>query len=85
MIERTIAHELLAQLKEFPIVTVLGPRQSGKKTLARMVLPDFDYLSLEDPDTRRIAEEDPKALLKRHGQKIIFDEIQRAPGQCQNH
>jgi uncharacterized protein len=79
MIERTIAHELLAQLKEFPIVTVLGPRQSGKTTLARMVMPDFDYVSLEDPDTRRIAEEDPKALLKRHGQKTIFDDIQRAP------
>lgn len=79
MIERTIARELLAQLEEFPIVTVLGPRQSGKTTLVQMVLPEYNYVSLENPETRLLAEEDPKALVKRYGRKTIFDEIQRAP------
>ena len=60
-------------------MTVLGPRQAGKTTLAKMELPDFDYVSLEDPDTRAIAEEDPRALLERQSTKTIFDEIQRAP------
>ncbi len=79
MIPRIIAQELHTQLNEFPIVTVLGPRQAGKTTLAKMELPDFDYVSLEDPETRAIANEDPRALLKRHSNKTIFDEIQRAP------
>ena len=74
-----MANELRIQLEEFPIVTVLGPRQAGKTTLARMELPDFEYVTLEDPETRTIAEEDPRAFLKRHGAKTIFDEIQRAP------
>ncbi len=79
MIARTMEKELLAQLKEFPIATVLGPRQAGKTTLVRKVLPDFDYITLEDPETRAIAEEDPKALLRRYRHQAIFDEIQRAP------
>lgn len=79
MISRTLASELLTQLQEFPIVTVWGPRQAGKTTLARLTLPDWDYVTLEDPETRAIAEEDPKALLKRHSSQTIFDEIQRAP------
>ena len=69
----------MAQLKEFPVVTILGPRQAGKTTLARMTLPDFDYVSLEDPEIRTLALEDPKALLSQHSKKTIFDEIQRAP------
>lgn len=79
MIPRTLGLELEKQLKEFPIVTVLGPRQAGKTTLARMTLPDFNYLSLEDPEIRTIAQEDPKAFLKRYPSKTIFDEIQRCP------
>ena len=79
MITRTLAAELQNQLREFPIVTVLGPRQAGKTTLAKRVLPDWDYVSLEDPETRAIAEEDPKGLLQRHRSKVIFDEIQRVP------
>ena len=79
MIPRKMAGELQKQLKEFPIVTVLGPRQAGKTTLAKMELPGFDYVTLEDPETRAIADEDPRALLKRHATKTIFDEIQRAP------
>jgi predicted AAA+ superfamily ATPase len=79
MIPRTIQKELLTQLNEYPIVTVLGPRQAGKTTLVQAALPDYDYTSLENPETRLIATEDPKAFLKRHSGKVIFDEIQRTP------
>lgn len=79
MIPRALTAELLTQLGEYPIVTLLGPRHAGKTTLVRAALPDYDYVTLEDPDTRLIALEDPKALLQRHPGNIIFDEIQRAP------
>jgi len=79
MIPRTLEAELLTQLGEFPIVTVLGPRQAGKTTLARATLPDFEYVTLENPQTLAIATEDPVAFLDRHQNRVIFDEIQRAP------
>jgi len=79
MIPRLLQAELRTQLSEFPIVTVLGPRQAGKTTLARATVPDFEYVSLEDPDTLAIAREDPRGFLERRAQRVIFDEIQRAP------
>lgn len=79
MIYRTITKELLTQLREYPVVTVIGPRQAGKTTLVRNVLPDYSYVSLEDPDNRQLANDDPKAFLKRYSGKTIFDEVQRTP------
>ncbi|MDQ8187425.1 AAA family ATPase [Pelagicoccus sp. SDUM812002] len=79
MIARRIQEELFAQLAEFPVVTALGPRQAGKTTLVRGVLPEYAYVSLEDPENRAIAEEDPRAFLKRFSGKTILDEIQRVP------
>lgn len=91
MIKRNITIELITQLKEYPIVTVLGPRQSGKTTLVRNVLPDYQYVNLENPETRAFATDDPKAFLKHYSghekkgtegkksRKVIFDEIQRTP------
>jgi len=79
MIPRLLQNELLIQLKEYPIVTVLGPRQAGKTTLVRSALPDYTYVSLEDPDERRIAIDDPRAFLRRYPSHVIFDEVQRAP------
>ncbi|MBK1617357.1 AAA family ATPase [Lamprobacter modestohalophilus] len=79
MIPRLLQGELLTQLNEYPIVTVLGPRQAGKTTLVRLAMPDFDYISLEDPDNRQLAAEDPRAFLKAYPDRVIFDEIQRAP------
>ena len=58
---------------------MLGPRQAGKTTLARTVLPEYTYVSLENPDLRQLATEDPRAFLKRYPSHVIFDEIQRAP------
>ena len=79
MIPRQLKSELLQQLSEYPIVTVIGPRQAGKTTLVRATLPDYDYVSLETPETRHLALDDPKALLRQHPGKVVFDEIQRAP------
>ena len=78
MIKRTITSELLTLLREYPIVTILGPRQAGKTTLAQS-LSDYSYVSLENPETRQFAIDDPKAFLKHHSGKVIFDEIQRSP------
>ena len=58
---------------------VLGPRQAGKTTLARTSLPDFKYITLENPEVLSRATEDPKGFLKQAGKRVIFDEIQRAP------
>ncbi len=79
MIRRQITHELMTQLGEYPIVTVLGPRQAGKTTLVRMTLPDYEYVNLETPDVRQFAQDDPRAFLKRYSNKVILDEIQRTP------
>lgn len=79
MIPRILQAELQAQLLEYPVVTVLGPRQAGKTTLVRMALPDYAYVSLEDPENRRIASDDPRAFLKAYPGNTIFDEIQRVP------
>lgn len=79
MIPRLLQSELLTQLTEYPVVTVIGPRQAGKTTLVKAALPDYTYVSLENPETRQLAIEDPKAFLQRYPGKVIFDEIQRTP------
>jgi len=62
-----------------PIVSVVGPRQSGKTTLVRASFPEKRYVSLENPDTRAYATDDPRGFLKEHSGGAIFDEIQRTP------
>lgn len=79
MITRKIEPELLVFAKEYPAITILGPRQSGKTTLARAAFPKLPYLSLEDPDIRRQAVDDPRGLLAGLETGAIFDEIQRVP------
>ena len=61
------------------MVTLTGPRQSGKTTLVKMMFPDYDYRSLEEPDHRAFALEDPRGFLSQFAEKVILDEIQRAP------
>ena len=63
MIKRDISKELIQSAGEYPVVTVLGPRQSGKTTLVRMTFPNKTYFSLEDPDVRMVAETDPRGFL----------------------
>jgi len=74
-IEQTISHLLTG----FPIVTITGPRQSGKTTLAQFVFKNKPYISLEDPDARRMALDDPRAFLNQLPDGGVLDEIQRAP------
>jgi len=79
MISRDLSQELLQQLKEYPVVTLLGPRQAGKTTLARELLKDYAYVNLETPDVLAFAQDDPRGFLAQYPDKTIFDEIQRAP------
>lgn len=79
MIKRLIESEFIQLLAEYPIVTILGPRQAGKTTLARQVLPEYAYVNLEHPETRDFARDDPKAFLAQYPGNVIFDEIQRLP------
>ena len=79
MFKRTIAAELEALEKDYPVVTVIGPRQSGKTTLVRLVFPKKPYANLEDPEVRTLAEEDPRAFLEQFPDGAILDEIQRVP------
>ena len=79
MIQREILPTLLHLFEQYPVVSVVGPRQSGKTTLARMAFPDMPYVSLEDPDMRRLAQSDPRGFLKPYRNGAIFDEIQRVP------
>lgn len=79
MIKRQIEKRLLDVAKHYPVVTVTGPRQSGKTTLIRNAFPNYHYVSLEDPDRRREAMEDPRDFLHRYNRNVIFDEAQKAP------
>lgn len=79
IISRDIVGEIRICATEYPVVTLIGPRQSGKTTVVRDLFPEHDYVNLEQPEIRDLANGDPKALLSRHPSPVIFDEIQRAP------
>ncbi|HAF30861.1 MAG TPA: AAA family ATPase [Bacteroidales bacterium] len=79
MIPRQITSILKNRLKKFPILSLTGPRQSGKTTLLKNEFPDFNYFNLERPDLRELIISDPMGFLKSQGPKVIFDEAQRLP------
>jgi hypothetical protein len=79
VIPRTLAARVRALARRFPAVTITGPRQSGKTTLARMAFPRHPYASLEAPDVREFASEDPRGFLAQFPRGAVLDEIQRAP------
>ncbi len=79
MVKRDIEQTIIKLLAGFPIVTITGPRQSGKTTLAQIVFHDKPYISLEDPDARRMAFDDPRAFLNEFPDGGVLDEVQRAP------
>ena len=79
MIEREITPRLTTLFRQYPFVTVTGPRQSGKTTLCRAAFPGLEYANLEAPDQRDFAESDPKGFLAQFSAGAILDEIQRVP------
>ena len=78
-IQRQALNLLLQRATLYPVVTVLGPRQSGKTTLCRMAFPDKPYVNLEQPDVREFTQQDPKAFLAQFPDGAVLDEIQNVP------
>jgi predicted AAA+ superfamily ATPase len=64
---------------QYPIISLTGPRQSGKTTLLRQAFADYAYINFEEPDVRRYFSEDPKGFLRQYDRHVIFDEAQRVP------
>lgn len=79
MIPRTASATLRRLLAGFPVVTVTGPRQSGKTTMVKAELPDKPYVSLESPAEREFAQRAPHDFLRRFSNGAVIDEAQRAP------
>jgi uncharacterized protein len=78
-ISRRLAPVIQAQLSKFPVIALTGPRQSGKTTLLKELFGDYQYISLENPNTRSFATEDPVGFLSQYSRRVIFDEVQRVP------
>lgn len=78
-IYRFMSEAIIEASRYFPVVTVTGPRQSGKSTLLRHLFPEMPYLSMEDPDTRSAAKMDPMGFLASYPEGVIFDEVQHTP------
>ena len=78
-LERRLESELVDLSSSYPVVTVTGPRQSGKTTLIRHCFPDKPYFSLEDPDLRQLVNQDPRGFLNQFKDGVLLDEIQNSP------
>lgn len=78
-ISRDISAPVIKAAEYFSVITLTGPRQSGKSTLLRHIFPDTPYCSLETPDIRLAADTDPKGFLDRYHNGVIIDEVQRKP------
>lgn len=79
MIKREIQEKLIQLSGQFPVVAVVGPRQSGKTTLVKMTFKDKSFQNLEEPDTRLFAQNDPRSFLSSSKSGLIIDEAQRVP------
>jgi len=79
MIARTLTSKIIALAQKFQVITLTGPRQSGKTTLVKAAFPTLPYVSLEEPDIRQIALTDPRGFLSNYPTGAILDEIQNTP------
>lgn len=79
MVKRILTDKIKVLLTKYPVVTLTGPRQSGKSTLLKNTFTDYKYVSLEDPDMRNFAANDPRGFLSTYPDKTIIDEAQKVP------
>ncbi|MCC6128268.1 MAG: ATP-binding protein [Chlamydiae bacterium] len=79
MFKRLLTAYIQDFAKKYPVVTLLGPRQSGKTTLVRAAFPEKPYVNMEDAEHRALASVDPKSFMEAYPNGAIFDEVQRAP------
>ncbi len=79
MIQRDYSAKIKELATKFPVVTVTGPRQSGKSTLVQSLFKAKPYVSLEDPDERLFASTDPRGFLSNYPKGAILDEVQHVP------
>ncbi|MFP4363899.1 MAG: ATP-binding protein [Spirochaetia bacterium] len=79
LIQRDIVKKVEEYANQYPVITIVGPRQSGKTTLCKMLFQHKPYVSLENPDERAFAAEDPRGFLHRFPNGAVLDEIQRSP------
>lgn len=78
-IPRLIEQSIKEHIRQYPIISLTGPRQSGKTTLLKSVFPEYKYVSLEDIDNREFAFNDPRGFLDIYNKYVIIDEAQRVP------
>lgn len=79
MIPRLLETKLKEAAGFYPVVTLTGPRQSGKTVLVRHAFKDHAYVSLEDPEQRRFARDDPRGFLGQFSGDVVLDEAQQVP------
>jgi len=79
MIERAATKQVISLASQFKSLAIVGPRQSGKTTLAKYIFKTKPYVSLENPDTRQFAINDPRSFLEQYPKGAVLDEIQRVP------
>lgn len=79
MIARTLIEKLVTLAQKYQVITLTGPRQSGKTTLVKAAFPSLAYVSLEEPDIRQFALADPRGFLSNYPGGVILDEVQHTP------
>lgn len=79
MINREIEDIILEMTSHFPVISLVGARQSGKTTLVKKIFNDYEYVNLENTQTRQFAIEDPQGFIKQYNEQVIIDEAQYAP------
>ena len=80
MIARKLEKHIYSLIGKYPVISLTGPRQSGKTTLIKYLFPDYNYVNFEDIESRNFAHHDPKAFLETYGNHLIIDEAQYVPG-----
>lgn len=79
MIPRAIQFKIEDLLSKYPIIAIIGPRQSGKTTLSKLIKPGYNYVNLENLSNRDFAKSDPLGFLETYQNGVIIDEIQYVP------